>query len=100
METIDTFFQSVLRNMARELDLTNNLRIGLNDNQVEEMAVDQLIADLSTTDMVLQWILKYIMDNISDDKERERLLRAIHHPAARDKAGSTGAHEGNWREFL
>ena len=68
VETIDTFFQSVLRNMARELDLTNNLRIGLNDNQVEEMAVDQLIADLSTTDMVLQWILKYIMDNISDDK--------------------------------
>ena len=42
VETIDTFFQSVLRNMARELDLTNNLRIGLNDNQVEEMAVDQV----------------------------------------------------------
>ena len=68
VETIDTFFQSVLRNMARELDLTTNLRIGLNDTQVEEMAVDQLIADLSTTDVMLQWILKYIMDNISDDK--------------------------------
>ena len=37
VETIDTFFQSVLRNMARELDLTTNLRIGLNDVQVEEM---------------------------------------------------------------
>lgn len=36
--TIDTFFQSVLRNLARELDLTANLRIGLNDAQVEEMA--------------------------------------------------------------
>ena len=68
VQTIDTFFQSILRNMARELDLTNNLRIGLNDTQVEEMAVDQLIADLSTTDIVLQWILKYIMENISDDK--------------------------------
>ncbi len=68
VETIDTFFQSILRNMARELDLTNNLRIGLNDNQVEEMAIDQLIADLSTTDVVLQWILKYIMESISDDK--------------------------------
>ena len=43
VETIDTFFQSVLRNMARELDLTTNLRIGLNDYQVEELAVDQLI---------------------------------------------------------
>ena len=68
VETIDTFFQSVLRNMARELDLTTNLRIGLNDYQVEELAVDQLIADLSTTDVMLQWILKYIMENIQDDK--------------------------------
>ena len=68
VETIDTFFQSVMRNMARELDLTTNLRIGLNDYQVEELAVDQLIADLSTTDAMLQWILQYIMDNISDDK--------------------------------
>ena len=68
VETIDTFFQSVLRNMARELDLTTNLRIGLNDTQVEELAVDQMIEDLSTTDVVLQWILKYIMENISDDK--------------------------------
>ena len=68
VETIDTFFQSILRNMARELDLTTNLRIGLNDVQVEELAVDQLIADLTTTDVLLQWILKYIMENISDDK--------------------------------
>ena len=68
VETIDTFFQSVLRNMARELDLTTNLRIGLNDYQVEELAVDQLIEDLTTTDVMLQWILKYVMENISDDK--------------------------------
>ena len=67
VETIDTFFQSVLRNLARELDLTANLRIGLNDIQIEELAVDQLIEDLQTTDVMLIWLLKYIMDNISDD---------------------------------
>ena len=66
--TIDTFFQGVLRNLARELDLTANLRISLNDSQVEELAVDQLIDDLQTTDVMLQWILKYIMENISDDR--------------------------------
>ena len=66
--TIDTFFQSVLRNLAHELDLTANLRIGLNDSQVEEMAVDQMLDDLKTTDVMLQWILKYIMENISDDR--------------------------------
>ena len=68
INTIDTFFQSVLRNLARELDLTANLRIGLNDVQVEEMAVDELIENLSTKDQVLQWIMKYIMENISDDR--------------------------------
>ena len=68
VETIDTFFQSILRNLARELDLTANLRIGLNDVQVEELAVDRLIEDLSSTDIMLQWLLKYIMGNISDDK--------------------------------
>ena len=68
VETIDTFFQGVLRNLARELDLTANLRIGLNDYQVEELAVDQLIEDLKTTDVLLQWLLKYIMETISDDK--------------------------------
>ena len=66
--TIDTFFQSVLRNLARELDLTANLRISLNDSQVEEMAVDRLIDDLRTTDVMLQWIMKYIIENINDDQ--------------------------------
>jgi len=68
IETIDTFFQSVLRNLARELDLTANLRIGLNDIQVEEQAVDRLIDNLTHTDVMLQWILKYIMENISDNQ--------------------------------
>ena len=67
VETIDSFFQSVLRNLARELDLTANLRIGLNDIQVEEQAVDQLIDSLTHTDVMLQWILKYIMETIGDD---------------------------------
>ncbi len=68
VETIDSFFQSVLRNLARELDLTANLRIGLNDSQVEEMAVDQIIDSLTHTDVMLQWLLSYIMEKISDDK--------------------------------
>ena len=68
VETIDSFFQSVLRNLARELDLTANLRVGLNDVQVEEQAVDQLIDSLTYKDKVLQWILSYISENMSDDK--------------------------------
>lgn len=66
--TIDSFFQCVLRNLARELDLTANLHVGLNDVQVEEQAVDQLVESLQATDMLLQWLLKYIMDTINEDR--------------------------------
>ena len=40
VETIDKFFQSVLRNLARELDLTPNLRVEIRDAEVVEEAVD------------------------------------------------------------
>lgn len=68
VETIDSFFQSVLRNLARELDLTSNLKIGLNDTQVEEQAVDLLIESLSSTSEMLQWLISYIFSNISENK--------------------------------
>ncbi len=68
VETIDSFFQSVLRNLARELDLTANLKIGLNDYQVEEEAIDQLIDSLTTTSILLQWLINYIFTNIDENK--------------------------------
>ena len=68
VETIDSFFQSVLRNLARELDLTANLRIELNDREVEGLAVDKMIEDLAINDDVMQWIMDYIYDNMQEDK--------------------------------
>lgn len=68
VQTIDAFFQSVLRDLARELELTANLRVGLSGDQIEELAVDQLIDHLKHTDMMLQWLLHYIMDSLQEDK--------------------------------
>lgn len=68
VQTIDAFFQSVLRNLARELELTANLRVGLSGDQIEELAVEQLIDHLKNTDMMLQWLLHYIMDSLQEDK--------------------------------
>ncbi len=68
VETIDSFFQSILRNLARELDLTANLKIGLNDAQVEEQAVDELIESLDTKSKILQWLITYIFSNIDENK--------------------------------
>lgn len=68
VETIDSFFQTVLRNLARELDLTANLRVELNDEQVEEQAVDILIEQLQKNDLILKWLIGYIEQNIEEDK--------------------------------
>jgi len=68
VQTIDAFFQSVLRNLARELNLTANLRVDLNDEQVEVQAVDELINSLEEGEEVLNWIRDYIDKNIEDDK--------------------------------
>ena len=68
VQTIDAFFQSVLRNLARELELTANLRVGLSGDQVEELAVDMLVDQLKHTDTILQWLLHYIMTNLNEDK--------------------------------
>jgi ATP-dependent exoDNAse (exonuclease V) beta subunit len=68
VETIDAFFQTVLRNLAKELDLSANLKIELNDAQVEQQAVDELIESLDETSLLLYWILDYIHENIEDDK--------------------------------
>lgn len=69
IETIDSFFQSVLRNLARELDLTANLRIELNDYQIERNAVDELINSLDENSELLTWIMEYIRENMDDDKD-------------------------------
>ena len=68
VQTIDAFFQSVLRNLARELNLTANLCVDLNDEQVEAQAVDELINSLEEGEEVLNWIRDYIDKNIEDDK--------------------------------
>ena len=68
VQTIDAFFQSVLRNLARELNLTANLRIDLNDDQVEAQAVDEMIDSLEEGEEVLKWIRDYIDKNIEDDQ--------------------------------
>lgn len=68
VQTIDTFFQSVLRNLARELDLATNLRVELNDVQIMERAVEELIASLDKRSDEFRWILDYVVQNMETDK--------------------------------
>lgn len=68
VQTIDAFFQRVLRNLAHELDLANSLRVSLNDKDIEEQAVDELIQSLGPESKELKWISEYINTNIDDNK--------------------------------
>ncbi len=68
VETIDSFFQSVMRNLARELELSPNLNIELDSDKVLGEAVDSLIESLTPTSAVLALLLDYINERIADDK--------------------------------
>lgn len=68
VETIDSFFQSVMRNLARELELSPNLNIELDSGEVLSNAVDSMIEKLGPTSPVLAWLLDYINERIADDK--------------------------------
>lgn len=69
VETIDSFFQSVMRNLARELELGANLNIELDNITALDEAVDSMIEKLDRNSPVLHWLLDYIEERISNDKQ-------------------------------
>lgn len=68
VETIDSFFQSVMRNLARELDLSPNLNIELDTKIVLNDAVDRMLANLTSNSKEMVGILDYIEERINEDK--------------------------------
>ncbi len=68
VETIDSFFQSVMRNLARELELGANMNIALNNEEVLSDAVDTMIEQLDRRSPILFWLLEFIRERIASDK--------------------------------
>ena len=68
VETIDSFFQSVLRGLARELNLGTGMTIELDTKRVIGEGVDLLLRELSAGDPTLQWIVNYIGSEIDEGK--------------------------------
>lgn len=69
IETIDSFFQSVMRNLTRELELGANLTIELENTNALSEAVDSMIEKLDRTSPVLHWLLDYMEERIEEDKK-------------------------------
>lgn len=83
IETIDSFFQSVLRNLARELGLNARLQVDLNDKQILSQAVDNMVDGLGKESEagVMPWIDQYVKDRLEDDKGwdvREHIKKLAH----------------------
>ena len=68
VETIDAFFQSVVKNLAHELNLNANLKVDLNDGEVLNAAVDRIMERLHLTPVILNWVLEYVEDRIANDQ--------------------------------
>ena len=69
VETIDSFFQSVLRGLARELNLGTGMNIELDTRKVISDAVDIMLRELKPGDATLEWIVSYITDEIDDGQQ-------------------------------
>lgn len=97
VETIDSFFQSVLQNLARELGVAANFRITLDDAQVIEEAVDNLLLTLADRPDLRAWVLRYMEDHFSQGqgynvaRELKYFARELTRDRYRDHAGRIAA---------
>ena len=64
VETIDSFFQSVLHNLAHELGLTANLQVELNNDEVISRSVDRVIENMQNRKDVQGWIMDYVEEQL------------------------------------
>ena len=70
VETIDSFFQSILRNLAHELGLNTNLQVELDNGQLVERAVDRVIEDLrdDKDDRIKRTITELMEEKVTEGK--------------------------------
>lgn len=66
IETIDAFFQSIIRVLARELNLTANLRVDLNQDEALDEAVQAMIDSISEDKETREAVKSYVFDNLSE----------------------------------
>ena len=77
IETIDSFFQSIIRDLARELNLTANLRIDLNQDEALVDAVHKMIEWMNKDDSVYKAVLAYVQDNLNKEDKNWKIEKEV-----------------------
>ncbi|MCL1933837.1 MAG: UvrD-helicase domain-containing protein, partial [Candidatus Azobacteroides sp.] len=65
--TIDSFFQKVLRNLARELGRSSKFNIEMNSAKVRMEAVTRMIENAHQDPRLLQWLTTYVENKLEQD---------------------------------
>ncbi|MFN8282423.1 MAG: UvrD-helicase domain-containing protein [Chitinophagales bacterium] len=69
ISTIDSFFQTIIRSFAKELDLPIGMEIELDTESVVQQAVQDMLKEYKTDkDPFSKWIEDFVFDLIDDDK--------------------------------
>lgn len=72
VETIDSFFQSLLSNLAHELNLSRGFKVDLDTEEVVGRAVDRMLLSVGRTNKASQRTARlvgdYMKEHIEDDK--------------------------------
>jgi ATP-dependent helicase/nuclease subunit A len=68
VSTIDSFFQKILRSFAREAGLHSGFNIELDHSTILSSAVDEMIASSASDNQLKNWLTRYAMYNIDEEK--------------------------------
>ena len=69
IQTIDAFFQTVLRSLAKELDLKGDMEISLEGSELLNEAVDTYIRKLEPDSVNLHQVVNYIEERLDEGKD-------------------------------
>ncbi len=64
--TIDSFFQKILRNLARELGKGSRFNLEMNSSKVLAEAVRSMIEKANENPQILEWLTTYIEDKLDE----------------------------------
>jgi ATP-dependent exoDNAse (exonuclease V) beta subunit len=65
--TIDSFFQKILRNLARELGKGSKFNIEMNTAKIRLDAVNQMVENAHQNPQLLQWLTTYVENKLEQD---------------------------------
>ncbi|MCL2328622.1 MAG: UvrD-helicase domain-containing protein [Bacteroidetes bacterium] len=69
IETIDSFFQRVLRNMTRELGIGASFNLLLDDEEIVAEAIEETINHMATDADLKEWYWNFIQEQIEEGKQ-------------------------------